>query len=839
MTEIILTSSILILILTVLRRLLRGRISPTLQYALWILVAARLLIPGTLFPAPVSAVGIADDLYNSIISTETEQTAPQPPENDLPDVFSPLPPVIAPTEPTVPSPVPSTTPTVSSPHINWIDLIWKLGIAVTGVVLIVSNLTFYRTLRKERQRISPDELPIRCTVPVYHVASLSSPCLFGLHPAIYVNTEALSEPHFRHILVHEQTHLRHGDHIWALVRCLCLALHWYHPLVWLAAALARRDCELSCDSAAIRSLGEDQRIHYGETLVAMLSSGRSPMLQAATTMSGSKRTMLERLDLIVHRPHMLRSTLAVVAVVTLCAVLFTFGGYTDQLTKDMENRVTLPETDDPSPAPEPESQDTAPEPLRVHYTHYSDLFSLSLSEVWLETVTTSESEDGVSFYTTDRSGAVEWLLSITPQPSDWVHHSTPSIPLASFDTNGTPQTYSLSYNSEQSDPLSAQIESLADSFQLLATPEQFSELVYSNCRENLPLAIAYLPYLNWQNYRDTYGSEELSALLSALWRFADSGVASWDQYHDLLSMTDVGLDGAYAEGFASILQAMYQRNEEQFLSVLSSVYITDTERERVAAYVNYPPTSEPPAIDSMETNSSDTEIILGLSRGYSPTVWSTGSPVGLTVNLTGDWTLEGIRGALFTAVAEHISGTPLDGDLRSIDIAYSFRFPDEMHDGVTFTVPFYASYLDQEVCILPSGTPYSIGGRTSELTATICLVGEGITAPVDEEFAAGQAVYARLAECVAIPDGITVSAQEESFDIPSAVQSVIEANLLRAGLSDLCRLTSISLGGYQNPVWCSPGYEQNISCTVSFLYANENNTQQFTCSGNITVTTVE
>ena len=66
MTEIILTSSVLIVVLALLRRLLRGRMDPRLQYALWLLVALRLLIPGTLFPAPVSVAGAAEDLRVSI-----------------------------------------------------------------------------------------------------------------------------------------------------------------------------------------------------------------------------------------------------------------------------------------------------------------------------------------------------------------------------------------------------------------------------------------------------------------------------------------------------------------------------------------------------------------------------------------------------------------------------------------------------------------------------------------------------------------------------------------------------------------------------------------------------
>lgn len=66
MTEIILTSSILILLLAVLRRVLGGRIDPRVQYALWLLAAARLLIPGTLFTAPVSVMGAAEDIQISI-----------------------------------------------------------------------------------------------------------------------------------------------------------------------------------------------------------------------------------------------------------------------------------------------------------------------------------------------------------------------------------------------------------------------------------------------------------------------------------------------------------------------------------------------------------------------------------------------------------------------------------------------------------------------------------------------------------------------------------------------------------------------------------------------------
>ena len=58
MMETIITSSVLILIIIALRYLLRGQISSQLQYALWMLVAIRLLLPFPLFENPVSVMNI-------------------------------------------------------------------------------------------------------------------------------------------------------------------------------------------------------------------------------------------------------------------------------------------------------------------------------------------------------------------------------------------------------------------------------------------------------------------------------------------------------------------------------------------------------------------------------------------------------------------------------------------------------------------------------------------------------------------------------------------------------------------------------------------------------------
>ena len=60
MIEWAITSSVLILVVLVLRRLLRGKISLRLQYGLWALVLLRLLLPISFGATAVSVLNLVD-----------------------------------------------------------------------------------------------------------------------------------------------------------------------------------------------------------------------------------------------------------------------------------------------------------------------------------------------------------------------------------------------------------------------------------------------------------------------------------------------------------------------------------------------------------------------------------------------------------------------------------------------------------------------------------------------------------------------------------------------------------------------------------------------------------
>ena len=80
MTEVLVSSTVLILALAALRLLLRGRIDPRLQYALWLLAALRLLLPVPLVSSPVSVMNAAADVPAAVqrLTAPEDRRAPQP-----------------------------------------------------------------------------------------------------------------------------------------------------------------------------------------------------------------------------------------------------------------------------------------------------------------------------------------------------------------------------------------------------------------------------------------------------------------------------------------------------------------------------------------------------------------------------------------------------------------------------------------------------------------------------------------------------------------------------------------------------------------------------------------
>ena len=356
MIEWIVTSSALILLVLLLRLLVRDRVSPRLRYALWGLVLLRLVIPVSLWESPASVLRAAQvnegyqlvstlpdnmSLYEngnwrSVAGPDgTFQMEPDAAgrwEVNQPRLHNAYGWVAVPSAEEARALRDQGQKAVDTAGLkrlvdvqNVLRMVWQTGIWLFMLFLAAVNGKFTLDLRRGRR---PDgEYHGR---PVFIMDNLPTPCLFGLfRPAIYLTPEvAADETCRKHVLAHECAHFRQGDHAWAVWRGVCLALHWYNPLVWLAAYLSRRDCELSCDEGAVRLLGEENRVDYGRTLVGLVARRTTPrdLACCATTMTGGKSALKERIALLVKHPRTTAVTAVLVAAACAVFAACTFTG---------------------------------------------------------------------------------------------------------------------------------------------------------------------------------------------------------------------------------------------------------------------------------------------------------------------------------------------------------------------------------------------------------------------------------------------------------------------------------------------------------------------------------
>ena len=337
MTEILITSSVLILALLVLRRVFREKISRRAQYALWLLVLARLLIPVSLPTAGFGVLSAAEpavEAASSRLESRAVYVLPldRAPAAEVPAASQAQPGQVVETGDSFGYPVLSSdgeTVTRYARQLTASELLrylWYGGMALTGLWFLAGNLRFRWKLRR-RRRPYPVE---GCPVPVYLAEGwLASPCLVGLlRPAIYLTpAAAAAEERQRHVIAHELTHRRHLDPLWSLLRSVCLVVYWFDPLVWAAALASRTDGELACDEAVLAGLDQEERLAYGRSLLALVPvrrTGGDPFL-TATTMAAGKRQMKDRIGRIAQarRTTALALTLALVLAAVTCAATFT------------------------------------------------------------------------------------------------------------------------------------------------------------------------------------------------------------------------------------------------------------------------------------------------------------------------------------------------------------------------------------------------------------------------------------------------------------------------------------------------------------------------------------
>ncbi len=360
MIETLITSSVLILAICLIRVLFKGKIRPMVQYSLWGLVMVRLMIPWfyplnqviSRLTSSLSVMNVADQVKTQVIDNSPAAALAENITHGIVRTYD--------------TPV---NPLERAAGIDWqlvIVSVWVLGAVLLAVWFLAANIRFASSLKQNRSFLFtvgtvlpktgrffriPDEF---LKIPVYETKELSSPCYvcYVGDRAIYLpkgaaeEKEPASKQRLIHMLTHELCHARHRDEIWGILRIGLLCYYWINPLVWAAAVLSKKDCELACDEAAVELLGEKERIPYGRTLLFVLEhkSGNNGFFYAGATIESGGRTMKERMKTLVSRKRYSAAAAAVFAACVTILAACTFTGSKQEKTGEDKNPPAVSDT---------------------------------------------------------------------------------------------------------------------------------------------------------------------------------------------------------------------------------------------------------------------------------------------------------------------------------------------------------------------------------------------------------------------------------------------------------------------------------------------------------------
>ncbi|MBL9212768.1 MAG: peptidylprolyl isomerase [Opitutaceae bacterium] len=265
-------ASFLIGVLLVLRRGLRGQVAARLWFCVWIAVAVRLLLPVSLptawspfnlHPWPAFASGGARP------PAEVEAVPPEPVRSG--EIVGRA------SEPSGGFPV-----TAGLSAMGGGALLWGGGV---GVLLFLRFWAWGRFARRVRHsavepspkvasRLTAAARALGATGQAFRITdAVGAPALHGiLRPQILFPpgfVEQLSPGELRLVIAHELAHARRRDLLADAILHLAAVVHWFNPLAWVAARVARQECELACDESVLTRLPASERGPYGAALLRL------------------------------------------------------------------------------------------------------------------------------------------------------------------------------------------------------------------------------------------------------------------------------------------------------------------------------------------------------------------------------------------------------------------------------------------------------------------------------------------------------------------------------------------------------------------------------------------
>ncbi|MFM2411042.1 MAG: hypothetical protein RL481_1870 [Pseudomonadota bacterium] len=258
LSDTLLATSALLLAVLLLRGPVARHFGASVAYWLWLLPAARLLMPSLSREIVIPAA--PNDTANEIAR----------------DVALAAPAVHVPAA-------------ELAPAMNWTGIGLTLWFGGAALLFIVQMLR-YVSLRDELLA-DAKEIDRIGDISVIETDRIGGPLAFGLFrrfiavPANFSRAFSIAERELA--LAHELSHHRSGDLYANLAAFIFLCLNWFNPLAWMAWSAFRFDQEAACDARVLAGADAKTRHSYGRALARSAADQTTPALAMALSMAGA------------------------------------------------------------------------------------------------------------------------------------------------------------------------------------------------------------------------------------------------------------------------------------------------------------------------------------------------------------------------------------------------------------------------------------------------------------------------------------------------------------------------------------------------------------------------
>lgn len=236
-------------------------------------------------------------------------------------------------------PLPRLTVYIPRSTIPVVGAVWFAGFLIVGGYYLISHLIFRGRVRRittEEQddavlalwKAVQEEINYRLPVRLLR-GNVPAPFSMGRtrrSRCTVLPERAYTPEELTMIFRHELHHLQRCDVYTKVFLCLCNALCWFNPLVWIATRKAAEDLERSCDEIVTENMNEAGRKAYAQLLL----ESAAPAQGCTTCLSAAAGTLRYRLKSVLHPRKRPLGTILLMIVIVVCVMFFGLISISDE-----------------------------------------------------------------------------------------------------------------------------------------------------------------------------------------------------------------------------------------------------------------------------------------------------------------------------------------------------------------------------------------------------------------------------------------------------------------------------------------------------------------------------